>query len=180
GDQHVGAARLLLARPQHVVDRALHDARERQRRLGPLAVLVGQRLDLLVEVLLELGDEAGDRPAALLDHFGRLVVDHQREQQVLEPRELVAALGGVVERVPDGRLQLRAEHAHDSGLFRRDACSGISFSRAKATTWCALVSAISKGNTPATPIPLVWTCNMIFWAVAPSCWKYFISTKTTN
>ena len=54
GHQHVGAVGLLLAGAEHVVDRPLDDAREGQRRLGPLAVLLGQRLDLLVEERLQL------------------------------------------------------------------------------------------------------------------------------
>ena len=119
--QHVGAVGLGLPGPEHVVDRALDHARERQRRLRPLAILLGQRLDLLVEEVLQLADEARDRAAAVLDDVAGLLVHHQREQQVLEPGELVSAVGRVVERVPDRGLQLWAEHAHVSWLFLKDA-----------------------------------------------------------
>ncbi len=119
--QHVGAVGLGLPGPEHVVDRALDHARERQRRLRPLAILLGQGLDLLVQEVLQLADEARDRAAAVLDDVAGLVIDHQREQQVLEPGELVPAVGRVVERVPDRGLQLWAEHAHVSWLFLKDA-----------------------------------------------------------
>ena len=119
--QHVGAVGLGLPGPEHVVDRALNHARERQRRLRALPIVLRQGLDLLVEEALQLADEAGDRAAAVLDDVAGLLVDHQREQQVLEPGKLVPAVGRVIERVPDRGLQLWAEHAHVSGLFLKDA-----------------------------------------------------------
>ena len=99
-----------LPAPEHVVDRALDDARERQRRLRPLALRLGQRLELGLQERLQLAAEPRHRPAALLDHVGGLLVVEQRQQQVLERGELVTAPGRVLQRVPDGGFQLGRQH----------------------------------------------------------------------
>jgi len=102
--QHVGPGRLLLAGAEDVVHRPLDHARERQRRLSPLAVLLRQRFDLAFEKSLELLAEPSHRAAAVLDDVGGLLVAEQREQEVLERGELVPATGRVVERPADGGL----------------------------------------------------------------------------
>ena len=143
--QHVRPRGLRLAGAEHVVDRALDDARERQRRLRSLALRFGQRLELRLQERLQLAAEPRHRPAAVLDHLGGLLVAQQREQQVLERGELVTPAGRVLQRVSDRGFKLGREHQPSSWLLRSDACNGISFSRANCTTWCALVSATSNG-----------------------------------
>ena len=165
--QHVGAGGLGLAGPQHVVDRALDDAREPQRRLRALALVVlGQRPSSLAssEERLQLARcRRVHRAAAVLDDVGGLLVVEQRQQQVLEPGELVPAPGGVVQRLPDGGSS--SGLSMSSALLALDAseaCSGISCSRANRTTWLRLgLGDVVRVDTPATPMPLVWTCSMI-------------------
>ena len=129
--QDVRTGGLRPAGADHVVDGALDDPGKPQGRLrAPITIVVvfvrrgsrslsrvvdvgvlrGQGGDLLVEEALQLFAHAGDRAAAVFDDVGGLLVVEQGQQQVFQPGKLVFSAGRVLERLPDGPLQLGTQH----------------------------------------------------------------------
>ena len=108
-DQHVRAARLLLAAGLHVEQRPLQHAAEAEGGLRLL--LIDPRRDQGRRLL----DERAELPPQLI-HVRRDVVQHVRrhlvvkqgEQQVLHRHELVAPGSGVLESSVEGGLEVVA------------------------------------------------------------------------
>jgi hypothetical protein len=200
GDQHVGAGDFLLAGTLHVQDGALDHALEAER---------GLRVDLAVgrDARRLLGDVLGQALAQLV-HVGaagpqdlrRRGVVEQGQQQVLDRDEFVALLARLDERhvkadfellgdhrctfafipLPDLSTRIRTSIARQSSCGSITHCSGCWCFREYAATCCTLVFATSRGKTPQTPIPSLWTLSMTCVARSRLMPKNFCRTTTTN
>jgi len=113
---------------------------------------VRDRRGVLVEEREQPRAQLRDVGTRVAQHLDRDVVEGQRREQVLEPRELVPAVGGVGQRDRQGDLQLRGQLDHGSGSAVRR--SGMPLDWASSVTAATLLSATSRVNTPATPEPL--------------------------
>ncbi len=111
--QHVGAGDLFAARRLHVNRSALEDALEAGGRLGVLGPVEHQALELVVEVGGEILAQPVEIDAAGPHHRDRVLIVDEREQQVLERRELMTPLVGESEGSVQGLFQVAREH----GLF---------------------------------------------------------------
>ena len=97
-DEHVGARHLLASRGLHVHDRAMDHALEAGRRLRFGAALVDEVAELGIEIVGDAGAKLVEIDVAGAHDGGRIAIVDQRGEQMLERREFMAALVGVLER----------------------------------------------------------------------------------
>ena len=149
-DEHVGARHFLAARRLHVDHRALDDALEAGRRLGVLAAVRDEVLELGVDVLDEVAAQHVEIDIAGAHHGGGVLVLDQRQQEMLERRVFVATLVGGGESAVEGLFEAAGEGWHDQFLafpeihfFSITHCSGCWCLRAKSITCVTFVSATS-------------------------------------
>ena len=107
--QHIGAGHVVPAARLDVDHGALDHPLEPCRRLGVLAVVHHQRLQIVVDILPEVLLEHGEIDLARLHHGGGVRVIDQRQQQVLERGVLVLALIGESHRAVQGLFEVLAE-----------------------------------------------------------------------
>ena len=142
-DQHVAAVDLVLAGRLHVRRGALEDALEAERLLRRTVVAVGQPLQLLVEVALELALRALDVAAAGADHLGDVVVVERALEHVLEAEELVPPAPRFADGEGRGWPRARGQIAC-SVLLHAAAQRETRAARASASTCATRVSATSR------------------------------------
>ena len=94
GDEHVGAGDLFAAGGLHMDRRALHDALEAGGRLGLLAALDHQALQVVVDVAHDVLAQQVEIDVAGAHHRGGVGVVDQSEQQMFERRQFVTMLVG--------------------------------------------------------------------------------------
>ncbi len=91
GDQHVGAGHFLAAGGLDVDHRALDHALEAGGRLGIVASGLHQVFEFRIHILDEVAAELVEIDVAGPHDRSRVLIIHQREQQVLESRIFVVA-----------------------------------------------------------------------------------------
>src|SRR5690348_5575605 len=190
-DQHVGPGHFLPARGLHVVHGALQHPLETERRLGVALVARGQHRHGFGDDGAKVFGEFFDVGAAAAQDGRRGGVGQQREQQVLHGHEFVALLAGLLVTLADGVFEVLAEHClgspgslspryGDGYNFSIVQSSGCWWTRENSFTCATLLSATSRLNTPQTPLPRVWTCNITCVARSRAMLKNVSSTTTTN
>ena len=113
-DQHVGAGHLLAAGRLHVDHGALDHALEAGGRLGILAAVGDQVLELGFDIGDEVAPQLVEIDIAGAHHRGRVLVVDQRQQQMLQRRVFVVALVGERERPVKRLLEAARESWHQS------------------------------------------------------------------
>ena len=101
-DEHIGAGDLFLARGLDVDHRALDHALEGRGRPRVLPVGHDEAVELFVDEILEVALQRFDIDIAAGEHRDGVAVVGQREQQMLERRELMRSLAGEVHRLVQG------------------------------------------------------------------------------
>jgi hypothetical protein len=102
-----------------VVQGALQDPLETDRRLGVALVTLGQNRRGLIQNGRQLKPQSADVGTQRIQHFfGRWVVQ-QRQQQMLNGQKLMAAGAGAVIRLRYGDLQFFRKHASAFCWFQR-------------------------------------------------------------
>ena len=109
GDEHIGAGDLLAARGLDVDDGALDDALESGGRPRVLAVGHDEAVELLVDEFLEIGLEGVDVDVAPGQHRDGVAVVGQRQQQMLQRGEFMAALARQIHRLSAGLFRVRGK-----------------------------------------------------------------------
>ena len=133
GHQHIGARDLFAARRLDVNDRALDDALEARRGFRPLLVARHQLGQFLVDVLLEVAPQQVEIDVARPHHRGGVAVVDERQQQMLERRQLMIALAGQRQGAVQGLFETAGECRHaDSSPF----------------PWCIVAGAGAGGQIP--------------------------------
>ena len=111
-----------------------------------LEVLVVDLLQLLGEVLGEVFPHAVEVRPGVLEHAGRLVVEGQGVEQVLQARVFMTQPPGLGDGDGKGDLQIVGELHSSSSLSSSgstESLRGMPFSRASSMTSATLVSATS-------------------------------------
>ena len=108
--------------------------------LGLDRLVGGQALQLLIDEAFELAFEPLQIDAAGLQHGDGVGILQQREQQVFERRELVAALHRKRQCAVQALFEVAREHGYSFSIVH---CSGCSLRRANSQTCFTLVSATS-------------------------------------
>ena len=141
-DQHVAPVDLVLAGRLHVRGGALEDALEAERLLRRAVVLLGQRLQVGLEVRLGVLDEPGHVAAARPDDLRHATRRAGAPTGRARGQELVPAAARLAHGQAEASLERsRQPHAQASSMLQR---SGNSCSRASASTCATRVSATSR------------------------------------
>ena len=107
GDDDVGAGHLLAAGRLDVNRGALQDALEARRRLGVFFALGDQAGQFVVDILRNVGAQLVDIDVAGAQDGKRVLVLDQRQQQMLQRRELVAPFIGQRQSPMEASFQIR-------------------------------------------------------------------------
>jgi hypothetical protein len=133
-----------------VHDGAFDDAIEANRGFGLDGLLAGHRRERLVEHLVEVAPKLREIDTAGVEQMTRLRVFDERVEEVFEPDEIVAAVGGKPERAANALERLRckrnrcAAHARcPSGSGSIVTSSGNSCCSARRFVAVTFVSAMS-------------------------------------
>ena len=115
-DQDVGACHLLAAGGLHMDHCALDDALESGRRLGVVAAVGDEVLELGLQIGAEASSQLVEVDVAGPHHRGGVLIVDQREQKVLQRRVFVVAFVGERKR-PVKRLFETAREGWHQILF---------------------------------------------------------------
>ena len=93
-------------------DRPLHDPLEAAGRCRVGGAVGDERAELIVEILLHRRAQLVTADAAGGHHLRRMLIVHQRDQQVLEGRIFVPAAAGFPQRIVEGLFEVASETRH--------------------------------------------------------------------
>src|SRR5688500_2369305 len=168
-------------------DCALDDPIEAERRFGLDGFLARHRGKGAVEHLFEVAFQLRQVDAAAREDLACLRILDQRVQHVLERDEIVTAIRRHAKRSADALERIWRKRHGSTAHSRVSWVSGSmvtsnGYSCCSASRWVALtlVSATSRVNSPATPMPDWWTCIMTAKASAGGMPNTVSSTQTTN
>ncbi len=108
--QHIDHAHFLAAAGLHVEHRALQHALKAERRLHLALLTLAHQRGVGLDVGAQLGGQfIGRRPAAAerFAHLGRI---EQRQQQLLDGQEFVAARARLAERLVETEFKFAGQH----------------------------------------------------------------------